>query len=1169
MMGDACLNRGEEMVRKALSLVALFLLLGFAACGGTVPADDDVSVVTDDNPPIDDGSGVDVGDTGVVDVSPDVPAPSCTSNTDCDEAFTDLDSCSVATCNEGNCVVVQLDDGSSCDDNSLCTENDSCLAGSCSGGTTKDCDDDDDCTENLCDAETAECLNPPVEDGTACDDGSVCTADDLCTLGTCAGTLAVVCDDEDPCTEGVCDPESGDCSSKPVTGGGFCDDGDACTVDDFCEEGGCVSGLPRNCQEELIPGVCQSAACEETGCVLNNIDDGLECDDENACTGQGTCDVGACVQGEVVVECNTSIAEYETNDTSVLDAECVVGECVAETGECAYVSINEEGSCSDGTICSETSACTSGGCVQTAAKPIDDNNTCTLDFCTNEGIHPDTEQQILPGIHNWPMDNGAVCVPDNPEGSPCFSGGTCLYDAILNSSTCEAVFDESVPGCSLGDGCYQPHTVTTVPSMISGDTTSHSAQFNGSSCEGFSAFFGTASSDVVVRFVAPEHGLYNFSLANTAAESLDALLYIMDRCPSAEGAVCLASIDEPGVGGEVLSQSMVPGAEVFVVVDGPDNEANVTGIFTLHIEKSDLAEAECADGLDNDADTLMDCADPDCDAAPECHEFACGDEEDNDGDTLIDCADPDCTLSVDCLPDGDSCEKPEIVTSLLPAFLTGDTTGLHDLSQGGDCGDLFGGAPDYVFSFTPEHSGLYRFSLDPEATPFDSVLYLSSGCPPVGAACLAGVDEWFSSGEVIEQVIASGDTVLVFVDGWLENDFGPFTLEIEMLGALEAHCDDGIDDDGDNQIDCQDLDCSGDPACPSEGASCAAPYLVTEPLPFVFSGSTTEMINNFTIPGFSCPVSFAENAYLPHSGAASEDVIFHFAPTESGLYEISLAVGPENADLLIAVFVATCPTGDFAVQCLAGDDTWETGGDSVTLLMYEGQNYYIVLDGWSSLPEVGNVSGPFEFHIDLLGPPTEIDCDDNFDNDGDGFLDCDDPECSEDLACASLDISGHFLVQQNSTKTFTFPEETVVDPGDYILVARGAEKEAFEEYWQVTLGPNVHFFNGSSLFPVINGAETYEFFNGDPALPTTIVLDGPTASMTLNMSMQRSSPPGPANLLASWDTVSATIAATPGSGQVDKLNITAIYISEISDAPGTGTFHFEFVELFYDGPAGE
>ena len=29
-------------------------------------------------------------------------------------------------------------------------------------------------------------------------------------------------------------------------------------------------------------------------------------------------------------------------------------------------------------------------------------------------------------------------------------------------------------------------------------------------------------------------------------------------------------------------------------------------------------------------------------------------------------------------------------------------------------------------------------------------------------------------------------------------------------------CDDGIDNDGDTYIDCNDFDCSGDPACPEE-----------------------------------------------------------------------------------------------------------------------------------------------------------------------------------------------------------------------------------------------------------------------------------------------------------------------------------------------------------------
>jgi hypothetical protein len=48
----------------------------------------------------------------------------------------------------------------------------------------------------------------------------------------------------------------------------------------------------------------------------------------------------------------------------------------------------------------------------------------------------------------------------------------------------------------------------------------------------------------------------------------------------------------------------------------------------------------CTDTVDNDADTLIDCADPDC-FGPTCPEV-CADTQDNDGDGDVDCADSDC-----------------------------------------------------------------------------------------------------------------------------------------------------------------------------------------------------------------------------------------------------------------------------------------------------------------------------------------------------------------------------------------------------------------------------------------------------------------------------------------------------------------------------------------------
>jgi hypothetical protein len=81
----------------------------------------------------------------------------------------------------------------------------------------------------------------PLPDGTACDDGSVCTLDDACQAGTCTGT-PVVCPAPDACHEGACSPFGG-CYAIPVANGAPCDDGDRCTNGDRCTLGTC-SGTP-------------------------------------------------------------------------------------------------------------------------------------------------------------------------------------------------------------------------------------------------------------------------------------------------------------------------------------------------------------------------------------------------------------------------------------------------------------------------------------------------------------------------------------------------------------------------------------------------------------------------------------------------------------------------------------------------------------------------------------------------------------------------------------------------------------------------------------------------------------------------------------------------------------------------------------------------------------
>jgi len=125
-----------------------------------------------------------------------------------------------------------------------------------------DCGDENPCTLNECDPQMG-CMSSPINDE-PCDDGSVCTAGDMCEVGVCVGGPDVLeCDDDDPCTSDQCHPVDG-CVHGPITGAS-CDDGDVCTVGDQCVDGECTSGQDElNCDDG---NACTEDICEyDDGC---------------------------------------------------------------------------------------------------------------------------------------------------------------------------------------------------------------------------------------------------------------------------------------------------------------------------------------------------------------------------------------------------------------------------------------------------------------------------------------------------------------------------------------------------------------------------------------------------------------------------------------------------------------------------------------------------------------------------------------------------------------------------------------------------------------------------------------------------------------------------------------------------------------------------------------
>lgn len=75
--------------------------------------------------------------------------------------------------------------------------------------------------------------------------------------------------------------------------------------------------------------------------------------------------------------------------------------------------------------------------------------------------------------------------------------------------------------------------------------------------------------------------------------------------------------------------------------------AGLVGITGAGCGESD-PEANCHDGVDNDGDGLIDCADDDCATHSVCPEVDCEDGVDNDSDGLVDCEDDDCERATPC-----------------------------------------------------------------------------------------------------------------------------------------------------------------------------------------------------------------------------------------------------------------------------------------------------------------------------------------------------------------------------------------------------------------------------------------------------------------------------------------------------------------------------------------
>ncbi|MEQ1504560.1 MAG: hypothetical protein ABMB14_20140, partial [Myxococcota bacterium] len=401
-----------------------------------------------------------------------------------------------------------------------------------------------------------------------------------------------------------------------------------------------------------------------------------------------------------------------------------------------YAASDVELGCADGrdddvdgaTDCVDPDCDPDPACVEGCADGLDDDGDGFVD-CADRGCVGDPACAELCG-------NG---LDDDLDGDGDCADPDCDLEPACAEDCANALDDDGDGFVDCADGgCACPtvcpeDAVGALPAAIAGTTVGAADDYT-PSCALSSA------SDRTAGFTAPADGRYRFDTAGTV---FDTVLTVLDGCGGAERAC-----SDDAVGRQSsLAVDLVAGEAVVVVVDGFDRN---DGAYVLNVTAIPSTELGCGDGADDDADGLVDCADPDC----LCVE-TCDDAVDDDADGAIDCLDPDCVGDPAC---ASIC--PEAVASgALPIVVEGATVGAT-ADQASSCGGA--SASDDTVAFTAPADGVYTF--DTAGSAFDTVVSVVDGCGGVELGC---ADDTAGSAQgAVAVALVAGQAVVVVVDGF-------------------------------------------------------------------------------------------------------------------------------------------------------------------------------------------------------------------------------------------------------------------------------------------------------------------------------------------------------------------------------------------------------------------
>ncbi len=422
-----------------------------------------------------------------------------------------------------------------------------------------------------------------------------------------------------------------------------------------------------------------------------------------------------------------------------------------------------------------------------------------------------------------------------------------------------------------------------------------------------------------------------------------------------------------GLGSGTQTYALAPGRNYFLVVDSASPRP---ADFTLALDCA-LGE-DCLNARDDDGDGQADCQDADCYGSDGCGyglERQCFDGRDEDGNGQTDCDDEACVTSCQVRCEADGYEPDDDLAQATP--LLPDTPQAHTMCRRG-----IPWSDDYYRLELPNDATVFVGDPRRDQRGFDAVLYDATGQQELMRGDRRVVD-FLPAGSYV--FVAEGRfmrTAGYRYDAWLvvgpeadcadgvDNDGDGATdcqePECGWTGrcryAVEGLCRDEFDNDGDGTVDCFDPDCQNAAECAPAGCGPLAPPLYC----------TSEVVGHT-----GAGVAFMAD-YACGGGHAVGPEVVHELVVDPGQ---QVELGLESPDGVLSLFL-------LGPECTAGG-CQGTARARLPLRPEAGSLYFVAVDG--------PVAADYRLTVTCRAPE---DCENGADDDGDGLVDCADPDCA-------------------------------------------------------------------------------------------------------------------------------------------------------------------------------